>query len=276
MKKNMHKKYTNRLQRLGALPKSHHALLVRTVSSLTPSIELAGFDKFFDQLDAELVNSGLIHVKIEKYFGDEWFCPDKTTAIAVPFWLADKKLKSIERRLVGFVEGESEDEFMRLLRHEAGHCIEHAYRLSKRQDWQKIFGDPKIHYDPDSVKTVPGHPDFVENISGGYAQTHPEEDFAETFAVWLGYKTQCWVDYRYRPVALRKLMFIEQLILEIAPKKPRKLSSVKICNARRMRRSLESYYRNRLSDLGQNQQSKRPPKNQPKYQPKYHAEQISN
>lgn len=236
---------------------SHHRrLLSRSISSLTPHISSVGFNDRFDRLDEELRSRGFNQLKIEKYFGDEWFCPTQSTAIAIPFWLADKRLMQIERELVGFVEGETDDEFMRLMRHEAGHCVDHAYRLSKRSDWRKIFGDPGMDYDPDSVPTMAGHPDFVENLSGGYAQTHPDEDFAETFAVWLapsfgqnGFKSNWRQTYRNRPVALKKLLFVDQLMQEVCEKKPRKLTNQKICNARRMRKSLEKYYSERLRHL---------------------------
>lgn len=242
--------------RVSVLAPQYKSLFSRSVSSLTPPIHAAGFNDRFEQLDSELKAKGLIHLEIETYFGDEWFCPSQSTAIAIPFWLADKKLMKIERELVGFVEGETDDEFMRLLRHEAGHCVDHAYRLSKRSDWQKIFGDPRLNYDPDSAPTKPGHPDFVENLSGGYAQTHPEEDFAETFAVWLASAADArgdpgnWkYEYRARPVALKKLLFVDKLMRDVCDRKPKRLANQKICNARRMRKSLKSYYSERLQNL---------------------------
>ena len=251
MKQLMLKNYAK--PRGAPLPPGCRSLLSKSVSSLTPPIHAAGFDDRFHQLDAELLAKGFVHLRIEKYFGDEWFCPSRSTAIAVPFWLTNKRLMQIERKLVGYVEGETVEEFMRLLRHEAGHCVDHAYRLSRRADWQRVFGDPSIDYDPDAVTTISGHPDFVENLSGGYAQTHPEEDFAETFAVWLtpsvakrGHFTHWKYIYRNRPIALKKLLFVDKLMQEICDQKPKKLTNQKICNARRMRRSLESYYSRRL------------------------------
>jgi hypothetical protein len=223
--------------------------LARPVSSLTPPIEHAGFNDRFARLDQELAGKGFLHLKIERYFGDEWFCPDQSTAIAIPFWLSDDRLMSIERAFVGFVEGETEEEFMRLLRHEAGHCVDHAYRLSRCSDWQDVFGNPNQNYNPDAVKTVENHADFVTNLPGGYAQTHPEEDFAETFAVWLDPDSRCWDIYRDKPVALNKLLFVDSLMADCAAKKPRKVFNEKICQARRMRRTLESYYRQRFDAL---------------------------
>ncbi len=245
MFKNLSKNYETG----GTLPSTYRGLLRRPVSSLTPHIEHAGFDDRFARLDLELADKGFLHLKIERYFGDEWFCPDQSTAIAIPFWLADERLMTIERAFAGFVEGETEEEFMRLLRHEAGHCVDHAYRLSRRADWRDIFGDTEKPYDPDKVKTVENHPDFVVNLAGGYAQTHPDEDFAETFAVWLDPDSRCWDKYRDKPVALNKLMFVDALMTEFRATKPRKTLNQKICQARRMRRTLESYYRQRFDAL---------------------------
>jgi hypothetical protein len=231
----------------GRVPKRTRALLSCSVSELTPPIEIAGFEGFIEQLHGELESKNLIHLKIETYFGDEWFCPSGTTAIAIPFWLADERLKKIEKKIMGFVEGETDNEFMCLMRHEAGHCVDHAYRLSKRFDWRKIFGNPNRKYDPDSVQTISSHPNYVVNLPGGYAQTHPEEDFAETFAVWLN-PDSCWKKtYRKFPVALEKLEFVDELMNEICLAQPKRVSNVKICNARRMRRTLASYYKQRIS-----------------------------
>jgi hypothetical protein len=249
MMQNVIKNWAKLSQATRSLPKGSRALLASSISSLTPRIETVGFDELFAQLNDELKAKKIIHLTIDTYWGDEWFCPDKTTAIAIPFWLADERLKKIERSIVGFVEGETEEEFMRLMRHEAGHCVEHAYRLSRRQDWRDVFGNPKVKYDPDSVKTVPNHPNYVVNLSGGYAQTHPEEDFAETFAVWLDPDSEWKKRYRKSQIAIRKLNFVDQLMNEVSTKKPHAISKQKICNARRMRRTLESYYCDRLRYL---------------------------
>lgn len=245
---NLFKKEAVAAKIYGRVPKGSRALLTRSVSELTPPIDAAGFDDLLAKLHDELQEKNLIHLKIEAYFGDEWFCPSGTTAIAIPFWLADQRLKKIEQKLMGFVEGGSDDEFMRLLRHEAGHCVDHAYRLSKRKDWRDIFGNPNLKYDPDSVQTVSFHPDFVSNLSGGYAQTHPEEDFAETFAVWLDPESKWEQIYRKFPIALEKLLFVENLMNEICLERPKRVSKHKICDARRMRRTLAKYYEQRIAE----------------------------
>lgn len=246
MAKYVSKKYADVPELAQLLPRKSRSLLASPISALTPEIKTVGFDHHFAKLNEELNAKQIHRIKIETYFGDEWFCPDQSTAIAIPFWLADERLKQIERSIIGYVEGETADEFMRLLRHEAGHCMDHAYRLSRRRDWRRMFGNPNIEYDPDRVKTTPGHPDYVVNLRGWYAQTHPEEDFAETFAIWLDPNSNWEKIYRKSPIALKKLNFVDALMTEVASKTPQKLRRRRICNARRMRRSLESYYQERL------------------------------
>jgi Putative zinc-binding metallo-peptidase len=246
MRQDLSKNSSNVMALRTQISKRYRALFSQSISSLTPNIDEAGFEPLFKQLENELRSKKLDHIKIETYFGDEWFCPDGTTAIAVPFWLADSRLKSIERELIGYVEGETRSEFMKLLRHEAGHCIEHAYKLSKRHDWQQVFGDPKKEYNPEAQKTIKNHPDFVQNLPDGYAQTHPEEDFAETFAVWLNSKSNWRVKYKNKPTALNKILFIDELIKDICAKRPKNIRNQKTYQARRMKKSLETYYLERL------------------------------
>lgn len=116
------------------------------------------------------------------YLSDEWGCPDDTPLIGVPFYLADRRLERIEAEQSGSVE--SDDEAMRYLRHEAGHAVNYAFRLHEESDFASTFGDYaqpyREHYRADPLSRA-----HVRHILGWYAQKHPDEDFAETFAVWL-------------------------------------------------------------------------------------------
>jgi hypothetical protein len=151
--------------------------------------------------------------------------------------------------MIGYAEGDTTEEFFKLLRHEAGHCMEHAFKLSKKKNWQSVFGNPNVKYDPDSVSTVKSHPDFVENLPGGYAQTHPEEDFAETFAVWLDPLSNWQRRYLNKPTAFSKLTFVDALMSECSKLPPPKIKNKKIFNARRMRRTLGTFYEQRVPDF---------------------------
>jgi hypothetical protein len=118
------------------------------------------------------------------WLSGEWFSPHDKPGIAIPFYLAHPRLKRLERRQMQDVEGGTNIWFMRLLRHEAGHAYEAAYNLSRRKEWIQAFGNPARPY-PDYYTPKPLSKNFVLHLDWWYAQSHPVEDFAETFAVWL-------------------------------------------------------------------------------------------
>src|SRR6185295_18630397 len=143
---------------------------------------------------------------------DQWGCPDGTPLIGVPFNLADARLSRIEEDYSSAVEGAEES--MRYLRHEAGHAFNYAYRLYDRPDWRKMFGPYSRPY-RERYRADPFSRAFVRHILGWYAQKHPDEDFAETFAVWLTPGIDWRRTYEGWP-ALEKLEYMDRLMREIA------------------------------------------------------------
>lgn len=224
----------------------HRKLLKRAVSQVTPRHRRDLIRHQISRLRDEMQNQGLGKIQISTYFGDEWFCPSGSTSIAIPFWLNDERLIRLEKQLIGYAEGETEDEFMRLLRHEAGHCVDHAFRLSRLDEWRKLFGNPMQTYHPDSIPELNEHDDYVTNLGGGYAQTHPEEDFAETFAVWLQPNSRWKSEYRNKPNALKKLQGVDDLMRRLRNKRPNKTNKSRISSARRTQKSLGEFYARRL------------------------------
>ena len=159
-----------------------------------------------------------IRFKPHFWISDDWFCPDGIPGVAVPFFLIHPKLKKMEKDFVMEVEGGDHRWCMKLLRHETAHAVANAYKLTRRKDWRKIFGNPNAAYH-DSYVPKPYSKRFVINLPGWYAQSHAHEDWAETFAVWLNPKSQ-W-EYRYANwPALKKLKFVDQLMGEIHDRKP--------------------------------------------------------
>jgi len=118
------------------------------------------------------------------WLAEEWFTPDGVAGFAIPFYLAHPRLMKLERSQMLEVEGATESECMRILRHEAGHAIDNAFRLHARQSWTDTFGSYRVPY-PEWYQPQPDSRDYVLNLDAWYAQAHPAEDFAETFAVWL-------------------------------------------------------------------------------------------
>lgn len=182
----------------------------RRISDLALSIKGSLVETLVEQLYGEMAERGLIF-RPPVYLSDQWGCPDNTPLIGVPFYLADPKLSRLEEEIAVEVEGERD--VMRYLRHEAGHAVNYAYRLYDREEWTEVFGSyaqpyrERFHADPFSRN-------FVRHILGWYAQKHPDEDFAETFAVWLTPGLDWRAEYAGWP-ALRKLEYMDRLMREI-------------------------------------------------------------
>jgi hypothetical protein len=186
-------------------------LLGRPIADLELRVHGSQVERWAEQLYAELAAKGL-QFQPPVYLTDEWGCPSEVPIIGVPFFYADPRLERIEREHT--VELEEENDPMRIMRHEAGHAFNYAYELYKRPEWRRIFGPYSRPY-RDRFHADPFSRSHVRHILGWYAQKHPDEDFAETFAVWLTPGSD-WRDrYRGWPV-LRKLEYMDELMREIA------------------------------------------------------------
>jgi hypothetical protein len=193
-----------------------HALLSQRISDIGLEIRGTLLEQLVNQLYEELAAKGL-DFKPPVYLSDQWGCPDGTPLIGVPFYLADARLSRIEEDYSSAVE--TAEESMRYLRHEAGHAFNYAYRLYDRPDWRKMFGPYSRPY-RERYRADPFSHDFVRHILGWYAQKHPDEDFAETFAIWL----TPGLDWRRAYEgwgALAKLEYVDRVMKEIAHKIPK-------------------------------------------------------
>ncbi len=153
------------------------------------------------------------------WLSDEWFCPDGVPGFAIPFYLAHERLQALERTQMEEVEGGTRRRCLRLVRHETGHAIDNAYRLRGPQRRVELFGSSEIEY-PDSYAPHPYSRKFVRYLELGYAQCHPDDDFAETFAVWLDPASR-WRERYARWPALAKLAYMDELMAEQVKTRPR-------------------------------------------------------
>ena len=179
------------------------------------------------------------------YLGDEWFSPTGVPAIAIPFYLAHQRLRDLELAQMMDVEGGDLDEFQMLLRHECGHAIDHAYKLSGRLDLAEVFGSPEAEYNPETYIPQPYSKAFVQHLPNWYAQAHPDEDFAETFAVWLTDPPEVWRERYKSTKALSKLEYVEKLMQEIKAAKPLVTGGRHWSDATKSRKTLARYYAER-------------------------------
>ncbi len=218
---------------------SDEELLDVRLCDLGVTIEGSWLEEAVETLYAELERKDL-RLRPHVWLSSEWFCPDGVPGIAVPFYLAHPRLKRLERRQRREVEGGTRSECMRLLRHEAGHAIEHAFDLHRRRSWQRVFGRASLPY-PDFYRPNPASRRYVINLDAWYAQSHPYEDFAETFAVWLAPRSAWRRRYQGWP-ALRKLEYVDRLMRELAGKRPKVRSRKRVDPLSALKQTLREYY----------------------------------
>jgi len=179
----------------------------------------------------------------------EWFTPDGVPGAAIPFYLAHPRLKRLEEKQMLEAEGSTHKWCMQLLRHEVGHAICNAYRLNRRRTWQRVFGRSSKPY-PQSYQPRPYSKHFVLHLDYWYAQSHPAEDFAETFAVWLTAGSKWRSRYVGWP-ALKKLEYVDGLMGEIAGRRAPNRSRARVDPLREIRMTLREHYRRRRAQYAE-------------------------
>jgi hypothetical protein len=199
-----------------------------------------GIRKLYRELEAR----GIVF-RPHVWFAEEWFSPDGIPGIAIPFYLAHPRLERLERRMNKWVDGGNAESLMRILRHEAGHAIDTAYRLRRRKLWRESFGSPRTAY-PDRYRAQPLSENFVHHLGNWYAQSHPAEDFAETFAVWLTPNSDWRMRYRGTP-ALNKLQAMDVLMASIRDQTAPIRSVARVESVSRSTHRLGDYYRRGLA-----------------------------
>lgn len=197
-----------------------------------------------ERLYDELGRRG-IRFRPHVWLSTEWFSPDGVPGIAVPFFAAHPRLRRLERRMMGEVEGGSRKWRLRILRHEAGHALDTAYRLRRRTDWREVFGYASQPY-PRDYSARPGSRAYVLHLGHWYAQSHPTEDFAETFAVWMQPKARWRREYAGWP-ALDKLEYIDELMAGINGRPARNRDRSIVAPLSQNNRTLGEHYRRKTA-----------------------------
>jgi hypothetical protein len=210
------------------------------------SIEGTQLESRIAQLNAELQGRGL--AVPHYYLSDEWFTPDGVPGIAIPFYLAHPRLEKLELAEMLEVEGGDEESCLRILRHEAGHAMDNAYNLRRRPTRRRLFGNPRVAY-PEYYLPKPYSKSFVQHLDHWYAQSHPDEDFAETFAVWLDPRSTWATRYAGWP-AQRKLEYVDRMMRRLAGTRPVVRSKRVVDPLQRLRKTLGDHYRRKREHYG--------------------------
>jgi hypothetical protein len=181
-------------------------ILSKPIQQLGLKLEGSPLERFVQQLYQELEAKGLKRFRPRCYLTDEWGCPNMEPVIGIPFYLADPQLQRLESAMNDI---EDARQIMMYMRHEAGHAFNYAYALYKTVDWRNCFGPFRRPY-RDNYKPVPFSRQFVRHMEGWYAQKHPDEDFAETFAVWLTPRSN-WRQRYKEWGAMKKLLYMDRV-----------------------------------------------------------------
>jgi hypothetical protein len=220
-------------------------LLKTRICELPISITGTPLEGWIAQVHAELDAKGItFHPPV--YLGDEWFSPEGDPVVSIPFYLAHPRLIDLEKRRVLEAEGETKEQFLKLLRHEMGHALSHAYGLEKAKGYEKHFGDSEADYS-EAHHPRPYSRKFVRHLDNWYAQMHPDEDFAETFAVWLTPELDWRKEYAGWG-ALKKLEFMNRLMRAVKGVKPKKKSGPKWRRSSTIRMTIERYHQIKKRD----------------------------
>jgi hypothetical protein len=151
------------------------------VDALGIRLETGPLWPLIEQVGKELRDAGLTF-QPAYYVANEWGCPDGLPLIGIPFYLADTRFYAYEEEHADDLEDDTR--ILQGIRHELGHAVCYAYRLYLEPEWERLFGSFGLKYH-DDYRPIPFSRRCVRHLPGFYAQKHPDEDFAETFAVWL-------------------------------------------------------------------------------------------
>ncbi|MBK8976278.1 MAG: putative zinc-binding metallopeptidase [Planctomycetes bacterium] len=218
---------------------SQDELLDVRIQDLDLRVEGTAVGRRVERLYADLERAGL-RFRPHVWLSTDWFTPDGVLGFAMPFYLAHPRLARLEHAQMLEVEGGGHVDCLKLLRHETGHAIDNAYRLRRRRSFRETFGSPGSPY-RDWYAPRPASREHVQHLDQWYAQSHPLEDFAETFAVWLTPRSQWRQAYRDWP-ALRKLDYIDRVMTALRDRAPLVRSRARPDSLQTVRITLREYY----------------------------------
>jgi len=164
----------------------------------------------------DMTRVGITQLNPTFYLSNGYGCVEGTTNIAVGFYDGNELLRELNQEFRGWRYDPAD--ILQIVRHEVGHAFCYAYKLYRTKEFRRLF-KVKGHF----FNTYPEHAgrrhnpwsaDFVNPAGDFYAQTHPDEDFAETFSVWLTPEIDWLGQFRSKPGALKKLAYVEQVVAD--------------------------------------------------------------
>jgi hypothetical protein len=225
-----------------------HPPLASPIRELGLTIKGSSLEPLLTEFEKELVQAGIRRLRPRFYLSTEWGVSEGTIAIAIPFYLASPELTALHVERVGHVEGVGPADILRYFRHEMGHVVNYAYRLFETEEWIERFGPINRPY-LEEYKIEPFSRQYVRHLPGWYAQKHPDEDWSETFAVWMTPGLDWRTEYSDWPVALAKLQYCDRTMAALSDLEPRETAIEFDEDVSELTLSIEDYYAAGAMDL---------------------------
>jgi hypothetical protein len=220
------------------------SIMETRICDLGLTLEASDVEKFVQQLHCELEEKKITKFKPACYLTDEWGCPSGEPVIGIPFYLARRELAQIEAE---HNDLEDSREIMKYLRHEAGHAFNYAYRLHRTPEWKQLFGPYRRPY-RENYRPVLFSKDYVRYLPGWYAQKHPDEDFAETFAVWMTPRSGWRRKYRGWG-AMAKLQYMDRIARQLGSSDPLRKRGEPDITVAEMETTVGDFYRHSTEQI---------------------------
>jgi len=224
-------------------PPDVQEILAKPIKELGLKLEGSPLERLVQRLYRELERKGLKKFRPLCYLTDEWGCPSGEPVIGIPFYLANPKLSRLEKEMNDL---EDEREILMYLRHESGHAFNYAYELYKTPEWRDIFGPFRRPY-RENYRPVPFSRQFVRHIAGWYAQKHPDEDFAETFAVWLTPRSTWRKKYKGWG-AMAKLKYVDRMARKFGDVEPVRPQGAMDVTVEEMETTVADFYKKAVDE----------------------------
>lgn len=199
-------------------------LLTTPLSRLDISLDEGPLGKAIAVARDDLHRVGLRRLTLNFYLSTGYGTVEGTTNIALGFYDTNRYLRELHREYRRWLY--SPQDILATVRHELGHAFCYAYKLYRRKDFRETF-NVRGHFfrsypltNRYVIRANPYSRDFVNPMGDHYAQKHPDDDFAETFAVWLSPRRTWKRKYRRFPGAMKKLRFVDRVVAELRRSPP--------------------------------------------------------
>ena len=197
-------------------------LLNTPINRLGVRIKGSFYETAIPQVISELRAAGVGRLEPVFYVSTGYGCIAGQPIISLGFYDFHPLIKELNHEIRGF--NYTEADMLGLLRHELGHAFCYCYKLYRTPEFRALFEVAgnffNTYPEGDHYEYNPWSKRYVNPAGDHYAQKHPDEDFAESFCVWLTPRSGWKRKYKKRSAVLEKLRYIDRSAGELGRQAP--------------------------------------------------------